>query len=104
MSGGTEAIYRQVLSLFCEDAEERLPLLQILPDLVTLPAFVPQLHALKGQSASIGATELSARAAKLEAAGKVGDLAFIQENLYGFADQLTELVKNINGALEPDSR
>jgi signal transduction histidine kinase/CheY-like chemotaxis protein len=95
MTGGTLTAYEQVLSLFCKDAEERLPLLQKAPDAEALPALVTQFHALKSASASIGAKELSAHAQKLEEAGKAGDLTFIKGNSDSFVEQLTELVKEI---------
>jgi len=99
MTGGTEAGYRTVLSLFRADAEERLALLQTVPNADKLPEFVTQVHALKSASASIGAAQVSARAAELEAAGKAGDLLFIQKNLGNFAESLAELAKNIRAAL-----
>jgi CheY-like chemotaxis protein len=100
MTGGTEAGYRTVLSLFRADAEERLSLLQAAPGVDKLPEFVTQVHALKSASASIGAAQVSARAAELEAAGKAADLVFIQENLASFAESLAELAKNIRAFLE----
>jgi two-component system, sensor histidine kinase and response regulator len=100
MTGGTAAAYRQVLSLFCKDAEDRLPLLQKMPEADVLSVFVTQVHALKSASASIGAQEVSVQAAELEAAGKAGDMAFIRENISGFAKQLAELISGIGAALE----
>jgi signal transduction histidine kinase/CheY-like chemotaxis protein len=97
MTGGTMDAYRQVLSIFREDAENRLHLLQTMPKVDALPAFVTQVHALKSASASIGAAELSAQAAGLEAAGKTGDMAFIQDNLTVFTGRLAELAAGIQG-------
>ena len=93
--GGTMALYRQVLALFCKDAEKRLPMLQITPNTDALPVFVTQVHALKSASASIGAAEVSAKAVELEVAGKNGHIGFIRENLPGFAKQLAELTEGI---------
>jgi signal transduction histidine kinase/CheY-like chemotaxis protein/HPt (histidine-containing phosphotransfer) domain-containing protein len=106
MTGGTLLTYKQVLSLFCKDIEQRLPLLQKTPETDppladTLPALVTHVHALKSASASIGAAEVSARAAELETAGKAGDLAFIRKNLPAFAEQLAELMHDVKKALEP---
>jgi signal transduction histidine kinase/HPt (histidine-containing phosphotransfer) domain-containing protein/AmiR/NasT family two-component response regulator len=95
MTGGTMALYRQVVSLFRKDAEERLPLLQTVPDSSTLSEFVTHVHALKSASASIGAAEISAQAAELEAAGKAADIDFIREHLPGFAQNLTQLIGGI---------
>jgi CheY-like chemotaxis protein len=100
MTGGTEALYCRVLSLFRKDAEDRLPLLHTIPGTDTLTTFVTQVHALKSASASIGAAKVSALAAALEAAGKTGDMALIREKQPGFAEQLTELIENIRAALE----
>jgi CheY-like chemotaxis protein len=107
MTGGTVALYRQVLNLFCKDAEERLPVLQNAPDPDGLPGFITQVHALKSASASIGAAEVSATAAELEAAGKAADMDFIREHLPGFVRALAELSEGIqaweNSAKENDA-
>jgi HPt (histidine-containing phosphotransfer) domain-containing protein len=95
MTGGTLNAYRQVITLFRQDAEDRLPLLQTVPEADALSSFVTQVHALKSASASIGAAEVSALAAALEAAGKAGDMAVIQKNLPVFAERLAELAKGI---------
>jgi signal transduction histidine kinase/CheY-like chemotaxis protein len=106
MTGGTVNVYTQVLSLFCTDARDRLPLLQKTPEITSLSAFITQVHALKSALASIGAAEISTIAAGLEAAGKAADMPFIHEHLPAFAEQLEELIKNIHTALqlnEPDT-
>jgi signal transduction histidine kinase/CheY-like chemotaxis protein/HPt (histidine-containing phosphotransfer) domain-containing protein len=102
LTGGTVASYRQVLSLFCKDIEERIPLLQKTAEDDTLPTFVTHVHSLKSASASIGAQEVSAQAAGLEAIGKAGDTAFIRVSLPDFVKQLTELVKNIRAVIDHD--
>jgi signal transduction histidine kinase/CheY-like chemotaxis protein/HPt (histidine-containing phosphotransfer) domain-containing protein len=103
MTGGTAASYKQVLALFRKDAQDRLPILQTLPDAGDIPTFVTQVHALKSASGSLGAIEISAKAALLEAAGKIGDIKYIKENLDGFAQGIAELVINIGAALEADA-
>jgi len=100
MTGGTAAAYKQVLSQFCKDAEDRVPLLQKIPEADSLSAFVTQVHALKSASASIGAARVSALAAELEASGNAGDMTFIQKNLTVFAQMLRELTENIRTALQ----
>jgi CheY-like chemotaxis protein len=101
LTGGKEAFYRRVLGLYCKDALERLSRLQTVPESSAMPVFITQVHSLKSASASIGAAEVSGQAAKLEAAGKSGDLAYIKDNLSVFAESLTHLVENIHTALEP---
>jgi signal transduction histidine kinase/CheY-like chemotaxis protein len=102
MTGGTVTAYKQVLALFRKDAQDRLPLLQKAPETDILPAFVTQVHALKSASASLGAGDISAQAAALETAGKASDMAFIREHLPVFAQQLAELVRAIEKALETE--
>ncbi|WP_461245878.1 ATP-binding protein [Treponema sp. R6D11] len=100
MTGGTLTSYIQVLSLLCKDARDRMHLLQKTPEADNLHQFVTNIHALKSALASIGANDVSSQAAELEAAGKATDMAFIRENLSIFVQQLTELVHNIEKALE----
>jgi signal transduction histidine kinase/CheY-like chemotaxis protein len=95
MTGGTMELYRQVLHLFRKDAEERLSLLQAIPNSDALGGFVTQVHALKSASASIGAAEVSSRAEELEAAGKTADIDFIREHLPSFTEQLAALISGI---------
>jgi len=99
-TGGKEAGYIDVLAIFCKDAEDRLPLLQNVPNSDSLSSFVTQVHAIKSASGSIGAIELSEEAARLEAAGNAGDLAIIAKSLGSFTERLAELVKSIHVALE----
>jgi signal transduction histidine kinase/ActR/RegA family two-component response regulator/HPt (histidine-containing phosphotransfer) domain-containing protein len=103
MTGGTEKGYRNVLAMLSKNVEEMLPLFQTPPDQDALPMFIVQVHALKSSTASIGAVEVSDRAAKLEDAGRAGDLAFIREHLGDFFEHLTALVKNIGIALQTAS-
>jgi signal transduction histidine kinase/CheY-like chemotaxis protein/HPt (histidine-containing phosphotransfer) domain-containing protein len=99
MVRGSLKAYKNILSMFCKDVDERLPKLQIMPKEDTLPAFIIQVHSLKSVTASIGAQEVSTKAAELEAAGKNAGLAFIRERLPEFTEQLAELVKNIRTAI-----
>ncbi|MCL1814284.1 MAG: Hpt domain-containing protein [Treponema sp.] len=100
MTGGKMTLYRQVLALFCKDAKDRLPLFQTIPNTDNLSQFVIHAHALKSASGSLGASELSAEAARLEAAGKAGNITFVLENMSTFAEHLSELVRSIDEALE----
>jgi signal transduction histidine kinase/CheY-like chemotaxis protein/HPt (histidine-containing phosphotransfer) domain-containing protein len=101
MVRGSLKVYKNILSMFCKDVDERLPKLQIMPEMDTLPEFIIQVHSLKSVSASIGAQEVSSKAAGLEAAGKAADMIFIREHLPEFTVQLEELGKNIRAAITP---
>jgi signal transduction histidine kinase/CheY-like chemotaxis protein len=103
LTGGTVEGYRKVLARFYKDALERLPLLKNVPDEQGLPAFTTQAHALKSAAATIGAADLSAEAALLEAAGKTGGRAAIRERLGGFTERLAALAEGIRQALEAES-
>jgi signal transduction histidine kinase/CheY-like chemotaxis protein len=100
MTGGTAEGYRKVLSLFRRDAEERLALLREPPEEAGLPLFVTQVHALKSAAATLGAAEVSAEAAALEAAGKAGDMAAIAAGLPPFRQHLAGLIAGIGSVLE----
>jgi len=95
MTDGSLDIYRQLLIDFREDAEKRLPLLQIVPEAAALSVFIIQVHSIRYDSASIGAAELSDMAAGLETAGRLGDIGFIHENMPVFIEKLTELIGRI---------
>jgi HPt (histidine-containing phosphotransfer) domain-containing protein len=111
MTGGTAEGYRQVLSMFRKDADERLQKLRFFiyeglsagkgkfPE-KHLSTFITQVHALKSASATIGAAEVSGEAARLDAAAKNKELAFLYDNLPNFVELLAELVKNTRTAIE----
>ncbi|MDR0819740.1 MAG: response regulator [Oscillospiraceae bacterium] len=102
MTGGSDTVYREVLVLFCRDAESRLGFLRNVPDETELPLFTIQVHALKSASASIGAAAISAEAAFLEDAGIRGDLPAIRARLDEFRENLSALIENIKTALPSD--
>jgi signal transduction histidine kinase/CheY-like chemotaxis protein len=104
MTGGTEAGYRRVLAQFRKDAAKRLPAFAAPPDEMTLSTFVIQAHAIKSAAGTIGAAELSAEAAALEAAGKTGNTAAIQEGLPKFREHLTQLIEEIDKVLEEKNK
>jgi len=100
MTGGTEEGYYLVLSTYRKDAQERLGYMQEALEKDDISSFIINVHALKSASASIGAEEVSAKAAKMEVAGKNGDITCIKENLNDFIEELTKLVEGINIALK----
>jgi len=109
MTGGTAEGYRQVLSMFRRDAEERAQKFRFFlyesmgsgkfPE-KHLASFITQIQALKSASATIGAAESSEKAARLEGAGKDREIAFIQDNLPEYVEHLTALNKSIRAALQ----
>jgi HPt (histidine-containing phosphotransfer) domain-containing protein len=103
MTGGKIDLYRKVLSMFRKDAEDRLALLRLPPEEPNLPLFIIHAHSLKSASASIGAAEVSALAARLEAAGKAADMAAIRAELPPFTERLAALAEEIERALTKDA-
>jgi len=99
-SGGTMEFYIKVLSIFCIDVKERLPLIQIIPDDSNITKFYTHIHALKSSFASIGAKELSDRAALLETDSRNNDFKSIKNNLADFVNRIIELENNITKILE----
>jgi len=112
LTGGTAEGYRQVLSMFRKDAEERIQKFRYFlyesssggkfPE-KHLASFITQIQALKSASATIGASETSDKAARLEAAGRNKELSFVQDNLPDFVEHLTALTKSIRTALKAKS-
>jgi HPt (histidine-containing phosphotransfer) domain-containing protein len=92
-------MYREVLKLYCRDAEARMEFLNAAQAEHDMKNFVTQVHALKSASASIGADEISCMAAELEEAGKNGDIDFIGKKLAMFRENLSGLVDRIRSAL-----
>jgi hypothetical protein len=82
--GGSEQGYRELLDI-----------LRGTPKNEDLQLFVTQVHALKSATNNIGALSLSADAARLEDAGKRGDIAAIRNELDRFREALIRLAESI---------
>jgi signal transduction histidine kinase/DNA-binding response OmpR family regulator len=98
-AGGVPNRYLDLLEMFCRDARTRLPLLAKTPAEEERKSFTTQVHALKSALASIGAAALSADAARLENAGRNGDIPAIDEYLPAFREDLEGLLERIGAAL-----
>lgn len=99
MTGGTEDGYYLVLSIFIKNTPERVTIMQKALESDNIQEFVINVHAIKSASASIGATDISADAASLEAAGKEGDISYINDNFNNFTDRLLKLIEGIKNVL-----
>jgi HPt (histidine-containing phosphotransfer) domain-containing protein len=97
-AGGISDHYLNLLEMFCRDARARLPLLTKAPE-EREQKFTTQVHALKSVLASIGAAELAAAAARLEEAGRAGDLSAIHDELNAFHHDLKGLLEQTEAAL-----
>ena len=92
-------MYREVLKLYCRDAEARMEFLNAAQAEQDIKNFITQVHALKSASASIGGAELSHMAAALESAGGKGDMEYIRENVPSFLKNLTATAEQIKTAV-----
>ncbi|MCL2010081.1 MAG: ATP-binding protein [Synergistaceae bacterium] len=99
-SGGTEALYRDVLELYRRDVNVRIEFLNAAHAEKNLKDFVTHAHALKSASANIGASGLSESARTLEEAGRRGDIAFIREHAGEFRSRLADMAKRIGAVLD----
>jgi HPt (histidine-containing phosphotransfer) domain-containing protein len=99
MTGGILDRYVNVLKIYCQDAATRMEVLASAPDEENLALFTTQVHALKSASASIGAVSLSERAARLEDAGRRGDMDAIAKERDGFRKDLSNLTDRILNTL-----
>jgi len=99
-TGGTIDNYRTVLSIFCKDVDERIPKINFFPDGNVIKTFTIHIHALKSTLATLGANNISKKAAALEQAGRERDQDFIQRNLSEFLDELIDVTNEFRKALE----
>ncbi|MDR1353082.1 MAG: response regulator, partial [Treponema sp.] len=107
MTGGSEEGYKNVLSVLYKDIQNRVPIFEKLigrpegspPAPEELPAFTIHVHALKSALATVGASELSKKAAGLESAGKGIDCRYIAVKLPAFIRELKALNEKIKAAV-----
>ena len=98
-SGGILRNYQEVLAIFASDGAEKLNEVVAYHQENDIRALTICVHALKSAAANIGAENLSAMAASLEAAGKVDDTAYLDANLRRFTDTLAQLLDSIRSYL-----
>jgi CheY-like chemotaxis protein/anti-sigma regulatory factor (Ser/Thr protein kinase) len=97
--GGSQGRYLNLLEMFCRDARARLPLLAKTPGEQDLKAITTQVHALKSALSSIGAADLATAAARLEEAGRIGDMSAKHNELDAFHNALKALLERTEAAL-----
>ncbi|MDR1962851.1 MAG: response regulator [Planctomycetaceae bacterium] len=94
-TGGTPEAYRKVLRLFMDDAAAGIKTINSSLDNTDLKRYTICVHALKSALGSIGAANLSEKAAALETAGKNSQTEFLQKNTGHFVRELELLLENI---------
>lgn len=88
--GDTED-YLEALKIWHASAEEKAKNLEILLQEDNLNEYTLLVHSMKSMLRSIGANELSDRAAALEAAAGKEDVTTLRRDTHGFTDQIREL-------------
>ncbi|MCL1941142.1 MAG: Hpt domain-containing protein, partial [Synergistaceae bacterium] len=102
-SGGTVELFLRTLTVFSEDAAERISQIRESLEINDLSLYTTYVHALKSALATIGAKDLSESAKSLEYAGKNEDMAFIEGNNDKFLKEFEILLNNIKNAILHDS-
>ena len=105
-SGGRE-MYRSVLAVFYESAEENTEEICRLYEEKDYKNYTIKVHALKSSARIIGAVNFGEEAQKLEDAGKSGDVDYIREHQEAFIKDygiLHDLLKPVLEAEDEDDR
>ena len=96
--------YMRVLDIFQRDSIEKVKDVENYLKIGDMKSYIVTVHALRGSCIGIGAEELSQMASDLEAAGKRGDLPFLEKNTEKFLLDLESLsVKLRDLALPPET-
>jgi signal transduction histidine kinase/CheY-like chemotaxis protein/HPt (histidine-containing phosphotransfer) domain-containing protein len=99
MTGGTLDGYLSALGIFLEDGREKLQQIRACFEEGNIALYTTFVHAVKSASASVGASEISDYAKRLEAAGKAEDTAYIEQNTGVFLDNFALVLENIGRTL-----
>ena len=98
--GGDELAYREILSLYVESSEEKIPLLRELHAKKDAALYAIEVHALKSASLSIGSAGLSEAARELEAIARSGSLQGTDEKNSLLLAQYAEVAAAVRRYLE----
>jgi CheY-like chemotaxis protein len=96
--GGSRKDYLESLDIYCRDMEARLPLLEPGSE-KDIARLASNIHAVKGASANLGASDLAGEAARLEKICRRGDFPSLLRELPEFRGRLSGLTERIRKAL-----
>ncbi|MDR3011690.1 MAG: response regulator [Chitinispirillales bacterium] len=99
LSGGNSVHYMRTLTVFYEDGFEKIEVIKRSLETGDLLLYATYVHGLKSASASIGADQLSEIAHELEMAGKVENIALINELTPKFLLDLESLLRAMSQVL-----
>ncbi len=104
LTGGSMANYIKVLTVFCKDGIHQIKEIGKFLQNKDTTAIANSSHALKSALHTIGATNLSGLAEKLEHAGKNNHWGYIKENMPYFLKELDILITNIKEIVSEDDK
>ncbi len=93
-TGGHMEIYRRILDVFLRDGRKGTKAITDSLEKLNLKSYTVQVHAMKSACATVGAVELAEQAALLEAAGRGGNMAFVQEKTGIFLGNLQQTLES----------
>ena len=99
-AAGNEDAYYEILEMYVRKGEEKRVQINEYADSMNWKNYVIEVHALKSTSLSIGATELSEFAKKLELAGKSGDYETITKNNEKLLEMYVQVMEEAKTILE----
>lgn len=94
--GGSEEVYNTILVTYYQEGLKKLQEIPIQMNDSDLALYSTNVHALKSSSASIGATNLSARFKALEMAGKSGNRDFVSSNTPETLDYFSKMLDKLS--------
>ncbi len=101
--GGNKKNYMRTLALFHKDGCQKLIDLTYCLEKEQISLYTTFVHGLKSALATIGNSELSAKAAKLESAGLDNNLEYIKANHNEFLESLKLFLNELSAHVAPKS-
>ena len=97
-----EQVTPELAAIFAKDAKKAVRTLENMTvDSTSIKLYTTTVHALKSALANVRELEMSSLAAKLEQAGKAGNMALIEDNTKPFLEKLGEVIKKLEPQDEP---
>jgi CheY-like chemotaxis protein/HPt (histidine-containing phosphotransfer) domain-containing protein len=99
-SGGSAVLYRNVLTSFCRDADEKAARIESSANERDFALYTTLVHGIRGAAAAIGANAVASLAEEAEKAGVNADADAIDERTAFFLAELRALSRGIRTASE----
>lgn len=96
-SGGDEAFYLEILSDYANTTAGKCASLQSFKEKADWKEYETLVHSIKSTSKTVGASDISDKALKLEKAAGSGDVAYIEANHMELISDIIDLTGKIKG-------